>query len=184
MARKSYVELRAQANSTLPDNAANLISAADVRNMILDFLEATQPAYGTLSLPGPVNQEFGQTPTELSWSDAYDSDSSQTTSSAASNDIVRGEKGTVDVNFSMDCILGNGVRLNFFLIKNGGTTGWSQSVTGDGNGDPVSVSFSAIDYNSTAATYSIEVTCQNNGQSVELSEGSFICSIRPVNNFT
>ena len=40
MARKSIVELIAQANADIPDNTTGLVSPADVRNLIIDFLNA------------------------------------------------------------------------------------------------------------------------------------------------
>lgn len=46
--RFTITDLVAQANTTLPDNTAQEISAADVRNMVLDFLATMKPAFGSM----------------------------------------------------------------------------------------------------------------------------------------
>jgi hypothetical protein len=62
MARKSLNELRAQAVATLEDNTTFNISPLDVRAMILDFIEAIQPAYGLLTIVGNTTQTVNIAP--------------------------------------------------------------------------------------------------------------------------
>jgi hypothetical protein len=48
MARKTMQALLAQADVTLPDNITQDISAADVRNLIKDFIDSMTPGFGAV----------------------------------------------------------------------------------------------------------------------------------------
>ena len=185
MARKSVVELEAQANATIEDNLINAISPADVRQMFLDFLNAFRPAYGVLQQTGTVVQTYGATtPVKVAWNNAQDSEPSQTTSSAASGRITRSERGTAHITFTMDFEATNGRFITFTLYKNGAPTPWRITGNGGGAGNPVSVVMSAIDYADPAAFYEVFASAEVDGISTTISNGSLIVSISPVNNFT
>jgi len=69
---KSINELMAEANANFPDNTSGLISPADLRNFVLDFLEAMSPAYGYLTIgETPVSVTVGTTPTKTQKESKY-----------------------------------------------------------------------------------------------------------------
>lgn len=67
--RFSMDQLVAQANTTLPDNATQDISAADVRDMFLNFLATMRPAYGAMRQSGNLVKALTSVPAVLApWS--------------------------------------------------------------------------------------------------------------------
>lgn len=184
MARKSILELVALANASFPDNVTGLISPADVRDFCLEFLNAITPAYGVLSAAGPLSQTFGLTPVVVAFSNKQDSDPSQTTSTAAAGTIVRSERGTSTINFSVDVAMANNIQVTFSITKNGVATPWKVSATGRGAANPVSVAITAIDYADPAATYTVTAVAENAGTAVTLTELAFVVSIDPVRSYT
>jgi len=183
MARKSVVELEAQANATIEDNLVNAISPADVRQMFLDFLNAFRPAYGVLQQTGTVVQTYGLTPVKVAWNNTIDSDPAQTTSSAAGGTVTRSEKGTATINFTMDFEAANGRFITFTLYKDGVATPWRITGNGAGAGNPIGVALTAVDYNATPAVYDIRATAEIAGVSTTIGDGGFIVAIDPVNSF-
>lgn len=184
MARKSIAELIAQAIADFPDNVTGLITPAKLRQFCLDFLNAITPAYGLLTLTGPLTQVFGLTPALVVMQTAYDSDPAQTTSTVPASTVARSERGTATINFSMDIETNNGRFITFTLFKNGVATTWRITGNGGGTGNPVSVALTAIDYADPAATYDVRATAEVAGTSVTLTNGVFLVSIDPVRSFT
>jgi hypothetical protein len=184
MARKSIQELIAQADSTLPDNTSGLISAADVRTLIKDFLNAIAPAYGQLTRTTAANFTWGTTPVTVIFETAADSNSAQTSSSIGSNTITKSEKGTVTLNFTADIEGANGRVVNFELKRGLTVLPWRVSATLLGTGKPVGIAVTGIDYTAQDNTqFSVQVTCDTAGTSVLLSNVAFILSVDPVNSF-
>lgn len=183
MLRKSLDEIRVQAMAWLQNNQTGETSPGELRTLFLDFFDAIAPAYATLALAGPNNQELGQVPVKLQWSNAETSNANEITASAATGSIIRAERGTTKLSFAIDfaCIVGRAV--TFTLYRNGLNTQWS--VTGTGNGDQnlVSVSLTGIDYADPAPDYYVMATCSVNGTTVALSNGSLVASIQPVNSY-
>lgn len=184
MARKSIAELIAQATADFPDNVTGMITPAKLRNWAIDFLNAISPAYGYLTLTGPLSQTFGLTPAIVDFTGAYDSNPAETTSSVAANTVARAEKGTSTINFSMDIETSNGRFITFTLFKNGVATPWRITGNGGGTGNPVSVALTAIDYADPAAVYDVRATAEVAGTNVILTNGAFIVAIDPVRSFT
>lgn len=183
MARKSMAELRAQAIASLPDNVVEEITPADVRNMILDFINAIAPAYGVLRRSTPNVQTLGLTDSLVIFDVAQDSDPSQTTSAVPASTIARAERGTSTINFTMDVEAPVNRFITFTLYKNGAATPWRITCNGGGAGNPVSVALTAVDYADPAATYDVRATAEVAGVSTTLNNGAFILSVDPVNSY-
>jgi hypothetical protein len=183
MPRKSVVELEAQADATLEDNVTKNISAADVRAMIKDFLNAFRPAYGLLQQTGAPILSLGLTPVKAQWNNAQDSDINQTNSSAASGRISRTERGTSEITFTMDFECQSGRLVSFTLYKNGAPTPWRVTATGGGSGKPIGAALSAIDYADPEAYYEMFAECDTASTSTTISNGSCVLKVVPVNSF-
>jgi len=185
MARKSYNELRTEIAALFPDNTTNLIEPADVRAILLDILEATQPAYGVVTrLVSSGSVLVGITPAvKATWQAASDSDPGQTTSVFADGTIARLERGTTEITFNGDMEAPTGRYVTFTLFKNGVATPWRVTGNGGGNGNPVAVSFVAIDYADPAATYDIRITAEVANVTVTLSNMTLIARVLPVNTY-
>jgi hypothetical protein len=182
-ARKSIVELEAEALANLPDNVTGLISPADVRVMFTDFLNAVRPAYGYLTKSTGSAQSLGTTAAKLIWTAAQDSDINQSNSSAATGRITRLERGSCGLTFNADADGANGRIVTFILYKNGAATDWRASVTCGGAGKPVSCGFNAVDYADPAAYYEMFATCDTDATSITLSKLAFVLNILPVNSY-
>ena len=182
MPRKSFIELATQADADFPDNITGMITPAKLRNYLKDMLDAMRPAYGYLTLPGSNPLTAGLTPVIFAWTAQYDS-TGQTVSSTVSNNIARQERGTCTLNFTVDFVAPANRQLTFTLFKNGVATTWRQSAQGTGATDPVSISFTAVDYADPAATYDIRVQADAAGVSTTMSNAAFILAIDPVNNY-
>lgn len=185
MARKSILELIAQATADFPDNTTGLITPAKLRQWAIDFLNSIAPAYGYLTLTGPLVQTFGLTPALVVFQAAFNSDPSQTTAAVPASTVVKEEPGNVTINFTMDMEAANGRFISFTLFKNGVATGWKTTGNGGGNGNPVGVSLTAVDYSPTPdAVYDVRATAEVANTSVTMSNGGFVVQVEPVRDFT
>ena len=184
MARKSITELEVQADTTIEDNVSGLVSPADVRNMVKDFLNAVRPAYGVIQQTGNRTQNFGLTPVKVQWNNASDSDINQTNSSAANGRISRTERGMSSLNFNIDMEATVGRFITFTLFKNGVATSWRVTGNGAGTGNPVAVSMTALDHADPAAYYEIFATAEVANTNTVVSNGGMILSVLPVNSYT
>jgi hypothetical protein len=185
MPRKSIVELIAQATADFPDNVAGLITPVKLRTWAIDFLTSIAPAYGYLTKANPSPQTLGLTPALITFTGAVDSDPSQTTSTVPASTIARAEKGLSTFQFSANIETSNGRFITFTIYKNGVATTWSITGNGGGNGNPVAVAMSAIDYEPVAgAVYDVRGTAEVNGTSVIIDNAVFLLSVEPVRSFT
>lgn len=185
MARKSIAELIAQATANFPDNVTGLITPAALRNWAIDFLNAISPAFGYLTLTGPLTQTFGLAPALVVFQAAFNSDPSQTTAAVPASTVTKVERGNVTINFTMDIETQTGRFITFALYKNGVATGWSTTGNGAGNANPVGVSLTAVDYApDPGAVYSIRATAETAGTSVTMRNGGFVVQVEPVRTFT
>jgi len=185
MARKSVVELVAQATADFPDNVTGLITPAKLRQFVIDFLTSFSPAYGYLQLPGPTSQVLNIAPSLLVFATATDSDPSQTTSIVPASTVTRTEKGVATIVFTCDFACQVGRFITFTLFKNGVATPWRVTNTGGGLANPLAVSLTAIDpATSPGAVYDIRATAEANGISTTLTNGFFVVQLEPVRSFT
>jgi len=99
--------------------------------------------------------------------------------------VTKVERGNVTINFTMDIEAANGRFISFSLFKNGVATGWKTTGNGGGNGNPVGVSLTAVDYAADpAAVYDIRATAEVAGTNVIMSNGGFVVQVEPVRSFT
>ena len=183
MLRKSLDEIRVQAMTWLQNNQTGEVSPGELRTLFLDFFDAIAPAHATLALAGPNNQELGQVPVKLQWSNAETSNANEITTSAATGSIIRAERGTTKLSFTIDFACAVGRAVTFTVYRNGLNTQWSATGTGNGDHNLVSVSLTGIDYADPAPDYYVMATCSVNGTTVALSNGSLVASIQPVNSY-
>lgn len=182
--RKAITALEAQADATIEDNTSGSISPADVRAMFKDFLNAIRPAYGVLQQTGNPSQNLGLTPTKMLWNNAQDSDINETNSSAASGRISRLERGTSSLTMSVNVACQSGRFITATIYKNGVATPWRVTATGAGNGNPVGMSVTMIDYADPAAYYEVFLTAETNATTTVVSNGAMILRVDPVNSYT
>jgi hypothetical protein len=183
--RKSVLELIAQATADFPDNVNGLITPAKLRQFVIDFLNSFAPAFGYLTLTGPLTQTFGLTPALVVMQAAFNSDPSQTTAAVPASTVTKVERGNVTINFTMDFEAANGRFVTFTLFKNNAATPWRVTGNGGGNGNPIAVSLTAVDYAADpAAVYDVRATAEVAGTSVILTNGGMILSVEPVRSFT
>ena len=184
MARKSINELIAQATADFPDNVTGLVTPAKLRQWAIDFLNAIAPAYGVLQItPGTLSQTLNIAPQLLVFNSAYNSDPAQTTAAVPASTIIRAEKGNSTINFVIDFECQTGRFVTFTLYKNGVATPWRVTGNGGGNGNPVAVALTAVDYADPAATYSIQASCEVNGTVVTFSNAALVVQVEPVRSF-
>ena len=184
MTRKSITELELQADTTIEDNTSKSISPADVRAMFKDFLNAIRPAHGVLRQTGNPTQGLGLTPTKMLWNNASDSDINETNSSAANGSISRIERGTSTINVTLDVECTSGRFITATLYKNGVATAWRITTVGAGNGNPVGMAFTAVDYADPAAYYEVFLSAEVANTATVVSNGAMLLSVDPVNTYT
>lgn len=184
MARKSILELIAQATADFPDNTTGLITPALLRSMFIDFLNAISPTYSVLSAAGPLTQTFGLAPVLVAFNAVQNSVPAEMVAAVPASTVTRTDRGTVQFDLSVDMECQANRFVTFTVYKNGVPTTWRQTGNGGGAGNPVSVSLSGIDYADPAAVYSVEATCETNGTVVTLSNMAFVVSIIPVRSYT
>ena len=184
MARKSITELELQADATIEDNVSGLVSPADVRAMFKDFLNAIRPAYGVLQQTGNPTQNLGLTPVKMQWNNAQDSDINQTNSSAANGRISRLERGASTINVTLDVECTSGRFITATLYKNGAATPWRITGVGAGNGNPVGIAMTAIDYADPEAYYEVFLSAEVANTTTVISNGGMLLSVDPVNSYT
>ena len=184
MPRKSIVELTAQAAASFPDNTTGAITPALLRTMFEDFLKAIAPAYGICQKTAPQTINLGLTPVAIAYTTAQSSDINQLTASAATGKISRLERGTSTINFTMDIECAANRFITATLFKNGVATLWRITTNGAGSGNPVGMALTAIDYADPAAEYEVRLSAETAGVSTVISNGAFLISVDPVNNYT
>lgn len=184
MARKSFAELSTELDTLINTNGTGEVTAADVRSWLSMLLDTLRPVYGVLSA-AVRSQTFGITSAKVLFDTAYSSkaDEISVIAGAASN-MDLADRGSVTGEFNADITLPNNVSLTFTLFKNAAATAWKVTGVGRGNGNPVSVSMTFVDYSDPAATYDIRAVCENAGVSVTLENMVLLAKISPVNSYT
>jgi hypothetical protein len=147
---RSILELIALADTNLPDNTTQLISAADVRDLIKDFLETMSPAYGGIRLASQALTLSATTPVSIA---PFATDVIATLN-YYTNNLVNGTVtrlgatlgGTLDFIIASGSVSGgNNNNVTVELFKNGVATGYRASVTCSGAGDRVGFNIAALE---------------------------------------
>ena len=183
MARKSVVELDAQADATLPDNITGLITPAAVRNMIKDFLNAFRPQYAAMSLTTPLPQGLTATYAAFPFETVI-AVNTEFTAVPATGLVTKIERGSVRVSLNIDFVAPNGTTVSFCIFVDGVASAWVVAATQPGTNDVVSVAMSMLTF-SSALTPTIQVRAKiSTPGSVTLSNGVLVVEAVPVNSYT
>lgn len=184
MTIRSIVDLLADADTNLPDNTTQLISAADVRNLIKDFLDTMSPAYGAIET-GSVPLVLTPTPQLLA---PYAVDLAATSGyfvnnlSAGSVQRLLNAAGTTNFIIASGGVSGpNNSNVTVTLFKNGAATPYAASVTCTGAGDIVGFNIAGIDYSTVAATYELRVSAPAGSHT--FSGVNLLVQAQPVRSF-
>jgi hypothetical protein len=166
MTIKSIEELITQANTNLPDNITQLISAADVRQLFIDFLDSVGPGYGVMNLVGPSAKAVTTTPSKISpFTSVEEVTSGFYIGSAANAEITRliasaSIVGATDFITVTGSVNGpNNNNLTVEIYKDGAPTGIKMSVTCTGTSDNVGFNCVGLEYKAGAdAVYDVRVS--------------------------
>lgn len=190
MTIKSIIELLAQADATLPDNNTQLISAADVRNMIKDFIDTMSPAYGAIQLVGPSAIALTPTPVKLSpFTNILYATAPYFQSSAANGQVSRqinavGLTGATDFLVVTGGVNGpNNDNVTLEIYKNGVATGYKTSVTCSGGADVLGFNIAGISYTDAVAEAVYEVRANAPAGNFNFSNVALIVQAQPVRSF-
>lgn len=158
-------ELLAQAAATLPDNTVGDISAADVRQMITDFIDSVSPGYGVIQLT-TLAKATTATPSVLSpWTAVSNATATMFIGSAALGQVTRligtaGLAGATNFITLQGSVNGpNNSNVTLEIYKNGAPTGIKTSVTCTGSGDNVGINAAGLDYTASVdAVYEVRAS--------------------------
>ena len=187
MARKSIDELKAQATTDFPDNTAQLITPAKLRNLVLDFLNTVSPFYGVLQIgPTPVVKQANIAESIITpWDSVLQSDASQVVCSAATGTVTRTERGVSRITFQATAAAPNNAVVTFGINRNGAPTGFVVTVIGLAGADPQGVNLVAIVESTVGGdVFTATIKATANGVNVNLSNTVLIVENIPVRSFT
>jgi hypothetical protein len=187
MTIRSITQLLAQADSTIEDNVTGLIGAADVRNMIKDFLDTISPAYGVISL---TSQVLSLTTTPLVISPFLTS--LEATAGYYTNNLAAGQTtrlingvvaGATDFIIASGGVAGgNNNNVLVELWKNGVATGLKTSVTCAGASDAQGFNLAGLSYTATVdAVYELRANAP--AGSYTFTNVTLVVQAQPVRNF-
>jgi hypothetical protein len=161
---RSIVQLLAQADSTIEDNVTGAIGAADVRNMIKDFLDTISPAYGVMTLDSLI-LALTATPVRITpFLTNLQATAGYYGVSLANGQITRLINGVVagatDFVVASGAVSGsNNANVLIELYKNGAATGLKTSVTCSGGSDAQGFNLAALQYTATVdAVYELRAS--------------------------
>jgi hypothetical protein len=187
MARKSLNEVIAALATAFPDNNTKFITPAGLRTFLDDFIKAIRPSYAILTRDAAVTQAVTTVDTPLVFT-ASDVTASlgEYTATPATGSITRVDgDGTSMFSFTTDVSSpSNSNRLlTFTLYKDGVASPFRQSQSFNVLGELISISFSAIQFKSTSATYSMRVQSSVN-ETFTFSNMVLVAQTVPVNSYT
>jgi hypothetical protein len=184
MTQKSTNELLAQAAATLPDNTTQDISAADVRQMFVDFIDTVAPAYGAIQL---VSQAIvtSATPavlapftTQVIAQPGY---STNLTNGTVTRELLGVAGGTDQIYCSGSVEGNNNSVVTVTLYRNGAPLAFKSTATCRGAGNLVSFSLTGITYTDVDGVYDVRVTGDTGTHTFH--DVNFIVQRQPVRSF-
>ena len=185
MTIKSILELLAQADATLPDNTAQEISAADVRDMVKNIVDTMSPGYGVARLTtGAIT--LGPTPTKITPFTSSEVTPGYFTANAANGELTRALNGvagsTVQTLVSGQIAGGNGNEVTVTLYLNGNPTAFRQTVSTSGAANRVAFNIAALSY--VAGTDGVfDVRASAPAGTYTFEDFVFIAQAQPVRSF-
>jgi hypothetical protein len=183
MTRRTIVQLIQQANASLPDNQSAEIGPADVRNMVVDFLDTVTPMYGGLTATSKVIN-LTTTPQIVTFDSIVASFPPEWVANIAgtlqrSLGSLPGMTSRFTVGSFVEGPQGSEVRLQ--LYRNGAALPWIVEETMEGPTKSVGINLVALDAVYTQdATYSLMASTPTGTASVTFREMLFIGENVPV----
>lgn len=187
MARKSLNEMLADLLTSFPDNNTKFITPAILRTYFDNFIKVIRPSYALLRRDTGVAQAVTtvDTPLVFTTSDVTAS-LGEYTANAAIGEIARVDGGGT-VNFTFTAGISSPSNSNrlltFTLYKNGVAIPFRQSQSFNVANETLSLSFNALHFNATAATYSMRVQSSVN-ETFTFSNMVLVAQTIPVNSYT
>lgn len=189
MTIKSIVELLAEADANLPDNNTQLISAADVRQLIKNVCDTLSPAYGAITLES-LAKALTTTPSAISpFLTNVAATAGYYANSLANGRVARwiataGIAGATDFFIVTGGVQGpNNNNVLLEVYKNGVATGYKTSVTCSGAGDTQGFNIAGISYTASVdAEY--EVRASAPAGNYTFIDVTIIVQAQPVRSFT
>lgn len=185
MTIRSIIDLLAQADSTLPDNSTQLITAAVVRNIIKDFLDTVSPAYGAIRCSSTVETLAGATPITLAPFTTTDAATvGYYTANLTNGSVTRtlNATGVTDFILASGSVDGpNNDLVTVSLFRDGAATGYSATVVLGGVGNPAAFNIAALLYSTTAPVYTLVAT--GPAGSKTFTNLSIVAQAQPVRSF-
>lgn len=183
MTRRTVQELVNQANASLPDNTAEAISPADVRNMVIDFLDTITPMYGGLAVSSRAFN-VTTTPQPVTFDSVLSSFPPEWEVNAAAGTISR-KLNAVAAMTSKIWITGvfegpQGNELTLQLEKNGQLLNRKTEETSEGPTKSVGFALNMLDYGSTDAVYRLMISTPSGSASFTLKDVQMIGENVPV----
>lgn len=181
MARKTMVELTAEIATLFADNTSGAITPAKLREFCQDFVDTMTPAYGAISIAGPLAATVGITDQLMVWSTTYVAQNPEFLTDPATGKITRDQAIVTNrISVNIDVEMATNRELTATLYKNGVPTVWRAKCSGSGAGRPAILSLEAIDYSDVAVEYQLYVQADAAGTAVTYSNGIFIVNAVPV----
>jgi hypothetical protein len=176
----------AQADATLPDNITQDITAADVRNMVKDFIDTVTPGYGILSSDTLTLVALGVAPQIVTYADVLAETAGYVVDPVLGTieRLAGGLPSTVNrISFNCDLAAPAGDEVVFSLFRDGVDIPGGTTVSGQGLGNFVQAAFSvgttaedALDH-----TYTIRASKVTGGaDNVELANVRFFVEYVPT----
>jgi hypothetical protein len=186
MPRRTISDLLAQANTTLPDNILQEITAADVRDMIKDVIDTFKPGFGAVGNPLTTLVALGITPVVIPYTQLL-AVTAEYTAVIASGTVRRNALGLPTVNdritFFADVACPDGNEVVFSLYRDGLQVPGGMTVSGRGLGNIAAGSFSILSGTAIVGDPVYEVRAakiSGGADNVELSNVRLILEVIPT----
>ena len=185
MTAKSMLELLAQADATLPDNTTQEITAADVRNMIKDFIDSVTPGYGVVQIVSQALTLNATTPTPLAPASSTNTTPTIFAASAAQGSVQRTLNGvagsTIQIIASGDISGNNGNEVTVRLFQDGNPTNFVQTVSTTGAANNNGFNIAAIVYVANDAVFDLRAVAP--AGTYTFRNVSLVAQAQPVRSF-
>jgi hypothetical protein len=168
MPRTSIQLLLAEADAEIPDNAAQFVTPAKVRNLIKNFLDTLAPAYGAIQKPAAAVFALTAVAQVLNnWTAAIKVTAPEWVANLVAGTcqrVLNGVPGTVTRVTANGSVEGaNGANVTAQIFKNGAFTGFAITVNCTGVGDPVAFNVVGITSELADATFELRALTNNPG---------------------
>jgi hypothetical protein len=189
MTIKSIELLLSQAATTLADNTTGAISASDVRDMVIDFIDSIAPAYGAIHCTS-VSVSVTATPQVIApFTSNIEVTSSYFTTNLSAGQVTR-LVGSAGLPSALDFIVvngsvaaGNNSSITVALFKNGSPTLYAVTVTGRGSANPVAFNLAGLALTDGAGAAVYELRVSGETTTADITNLALIAQAQPVRSY-